>query len=432
MEYGPLINRVVKTLLALLLGTGQEFVFQILAVIIWIRFWGSDLYSEWLMLFLFPNLITRGNAGLFHGATSTLIRQYSQHDYSSAGVTYSSLRIAQFLFLFFVGLVYAAAGFVVAHYVALRTITTVEVGVIAFLFFCQFAGFQIQQATLCLVKADQRAPTAVMWQNGARLTYIFFLLAGAVITGPVFSLLAAVLAQSLVVALTVTVSRAPRSKISAGLNNARPGEVLSLMKKGVEFSLFPFGQTITHSVSVWTLGYFLGAPVGAAFHNLRTISRSLVLIARSVERAVRFELSLLFAQREFLAAAKLSTNAVRNTVVFCGLSVVALVLVGNEIFQVLTDGQLTFDRGAFALLCASSLFYSVSLIFLAVPFSLNRHSRLAAGYAAVSLFSCVLYIPVASLGVAAVATVTMFADLVFFVAVYQTSSRMIKENRPID
>ena len=68
-----IIGRIGRTLSAYYWGALQEIIFQLFSGYIWISTWGVEVYAEWLILFLVPILIERGNAGVFNSVTSSLI-----------------------------------------------------------------------------------------------------------------------------------------------------------------------------------------------------------------------------------------------------------------------------------------------------------------------------------------------------------------------
>jgi O-antigen/teichoic acid export membrane protein len=420
---------VLRTLTALFWGTGQEFAFQILSAILWIRFWGVDLYSEWLLISLFPVLVMRGNTGLYHGATSRLIGEFHERDFVAAGLTYGALHAAQSIFLLAIALLYGLSSWLLDATTALHFFSTIDLAIVAVLFFVQFALFQWQQAVLSLVKADGLAPSAIMWQNHFRLGYVLILLAGAAFAEPVTCLAAAVAVQAVVTAVTAGRFAAVRSKVVAARVGTLHEKTTYLLRKGVQFSLFPFGQTALHTISVWTLGFFFGPPAGAAFHNMRTISRSAVLLSRAGELAVRLELSALFARRAHEEARELTGRAIAYTSAFCGLAMVALVLLGRPVFLFLTDGQLGFAQTTYFILCAGSLIHSVSQIYLAVPFSLNEQDAIATRYLLTMTCALALCLPAAKAGMPYVALIVLGTEVVVLYFARATSLQLLGDRR---
>ena len=418
-------NRILKTLFALFLGIGQEFIFQIMSTILWIRFWGAEFYSEWLMISLLPTLIVRGNTGIFHGATSELIREYKQEHFALASQTYHSLQIAQYVFLAVIGIFYCVALLIIDRFIESRIFSTIDLIIIGALFFIQFGLFQWQQSLLSLARADGKTPSAALWQNHFRSAHIFCFLLGSIFTGPMWCLTATVISQFLVVLLTHRYARPSTDKIKNLESTATRHKVIFLINKGLHFAVFPFGQAALHTVSVWLISFFWGELIGAAYHNMRTISRSLVLFSRAGETAIRLELSELFAHNKIGQAVKLVSRAIILALAICSIIVICLMLAGSPVFTFLTKGELQFSQGTYVILCAGALIYAMSLVYLAVPFSLNKHNLVAKTYFIIVAISLAFAWISSSYGIQWVATVMLLSDIAVLIFARRTALKIL-------
>lgn len=404
-------RRAVKTIAALMLGTGQEALFQLLAAAIWIRAWGAPLYSEWLLLSLLPLMLLRGGAGVYHAAASELIAAAETRDNARARDTYDALRRAQHGFLAAVAGVYVVLTAILVTGGYTRFFSPSDCVVIAALFALQFALFQSQQALLALVKADGRAPVAVMWQNGFRLVFIAVMLTVAAAFGPLAGLAVGVSLQAVHTAacrwrFRDLVARYQAMPASSSTIAAGP-----LFMHGLRFSALGLGQTGLHTAAVYALGA-LGTPLlGAAYHNLRTISRLIVLVARVVEQAARLELSAVFAAGDTERASAMHRHArwIVSAVAIVGAA--AVIAVGEPVFRAMTDAALDFDLTTLTLLTLGAAVYAVSQVDLAVLFSVNAHRALTTQYAGLTLVTLCIMPFGALLGVAAVATIALLQEL---------------------
>ena len=405
-----LINKVSRTISILLLGSGQEVIFQVLSTLVWVGAWGIDVYSEWIILFIFPNLITRGNAGVFHTATTSLIDLHSRKEYEKASGIYLSLKYSHIVLLGIVGVIFALLSGLLLVTGYLKQFSFADVVQISCLLFSQIALFHFQQQYLCLLKAEQRAPEAALWQNCYRLALILPMLALPFVLDAAHCLIVAVAAQLIVVLVTRT-QVAKIENLLPQLDSSDMSTSIKLFVQGVRFSSLPFTQTAMHSVSVWALGYFMGPAIGAAWHNMRTISRGILLVARAVEQALRWEMSGLFSLEKVDQAVDLLRRFLIITSFALTSISLLLVVVGDEIFNFITHGELEFSPVVFVSLCIGALFYSLSQIYLAIPFAINRFEKFVNEYLLISIVALVLVAPVSShslVGLALMLTVTDF------------------------
>ena len=371
-------KRVVRTFTALLFGTGQEFLFQLLSAILWIRFWGKDYYSEWIFLSLMPTLLVRSNTGLFHSATSELIQSYNANQLQVVSQTMRALFWATIAFVSLIAIAWIGSVFWIVVSQQLVVFGTAEIVAAAVLYYLQFCLFEYLQTDLSLMKAVGRFPESVQWQNAYRAVGIIGLLAPAAFFRAIPCLSLAVAGQFVIVMLVIWRCRPLRLNLPT--STYEPWETWRLLRRGMEFSTFPFGQSILHSVSVWAIGWHFGTVTGAAYHNMRTLSRTLLLLARTTEQSVRYELSESIAKQQIDKAVRLQRRLFLTNGGLCLAAFLFLLVIGKTAFNFLVNGELEFDWYIYVALCLGSLASALSLSFLAIPFSINRQGRHAIAY----------------------------------------------------
>ncbi|MEL7536392.1 MAG: hypothetical protein AAFM91_04930 [Pseudomonadota bacterium] len=420
-------RRVAKTVLALFFGTGQEVLFQVLSAVVWIYAWGPDLYAEWLLVSLMPTLLMRGNTGLFHCASSQLITNFAAEDWIAARRSYDTLRHGQQFFLLLIAVIYTSACLVFAGGFNLNSLSSADIAAAMGLFLIQFALFQQQQILLSVTKAAGHAPLAVMWQNLFRAAFIAPMLCGAFFAGPLVCLGMAMACQAVVVATSWQRLGQFRRELPSEVIQPERHEVIALVQRGLGFSAFGFGQTLLHNAAVWALGFVAGPLAGAAFHNMRTIARSVVLMAVALEQATRLELSRLFAGGKADAAERLLSRMLVVTTTAAGITTLVVLLVGEWAFTIMTQNRLVFDAATFACLCGAGFVFAVAFVYLAVSFALNEHSRLSIRYACLVAFTIPLIVFAANNGAFALALAGAGADVVFLALARRQAQGVLRQ-----
>jgi len=419
-------SRIAKTITALFLGTGLEVAFQMVAPLVWIGYWGVAMYSEWLLLSLLPMLLIRGNAGLYHGVTSDLIRLGKQDRRDAASVVYAALAAGQRLLLLAVAVALVATVAGIRAFARPDTLSTAVLFAIAGLFVLQFALYQRQQSLLALAKADGRAALAVMWQNGFRTAFIVAMLGLAPFAGPAGCLALAVTLQTLVVVATQARFRG----LEQGMVRPRCADVRAALpgvfRNGINFSAYPFGQTAIHSVSVWAISLFAGPLAGAAFHNMRSISRCVVLVARAFEHAVRLELAALLAATDREPAQRLLRHSIFLSVLVIGLLGAGVAWVGEPAFALITRDELPFHAEAFYILCVGAAVYALSQVYLTVAFSLNIYGWVTRRYLLLFAAALLVTVPAAGIGIHAVALVSAISEVCVLAIARRDATRQVR------
>lgn len=404
-------QRLKKVFSALLLGSGQEFIFQFLSILIWISEWGIGVYSEWLLLFLVPNLLIRGNAGIFHTSTSEMIRLYSIRDQQAAASAYSGLKSAQRLYAQIMAFFYVAMATTLIFLGGFEYLDAGSLILLSVLLFLQFLFFQHHQECLTVLKAEGLHPVSVHWQNAFRTVFIVAMLALPFALSLELTLLVAVTGQLAVLILTRRFASVYISRLQTVPVTRK--ESWDIFKKGLQFSSFPLFQTLLHTASVWVVGILLNPTVGAAWHLMRTLSRSPAIVTRVAEQGIRWELSELFAKGEFETINRLVDKSLRITILLVSAAMVILLLLGETVFQILSSNELVFEFPVFALLCAGATLFSIAQIYLAIPFSLNFLDQITRQYAVLSIFTLALVIPASYVGLGFLALLLLLSELAF-------------------
>ncbi len=410
--------RLFKTLSALLLGTGQEVLFQLLGALLWIHFWGVQTYSDWLLLSLIPVLTTRGAAGVFHTAASEMIQRVAESDYDRAAVVVSALRQAQRWCLSGAAVLFIVLSALLAVLSVDRQLSDLVVLMITALFIVQFALFQWQQAELNFLKADLQAPVAVLWQTAFRSVFIFAMLALSPIAGPAVCLATGVALQAVVLVMTRRRIRSLKSQYPSA--RASGQESTAVLRAGLQFSAFPLGQAALHNLAVWTLSLLATPLAGAAFHNMRTICRIVVLVARAAEQALRLELSAVYTHGKLDIAKGAIRRMIQMTWALGGVLLVGLWISGPWVFSIITRSALPFEFSTFALLGLSAFVFALAQPYSAALFATNRHGPMANRYLLILVTAGLITIPSALAGGSTVAIVILVADIALLVLARHT------------
>ncbi|MEL7311221.1 MAG: hypothetical protein AAFN07_06920 [Pseudomonadota bacterium] len=408
-------ERIAKTFSLLLLGSGQEVVFQLLGAAIWIQSWGVEVYGEWVMLSLIPMLATRGSSGLFHVAASQMIAAVAGNQRDAAAHTLRVLRRAQTFWLAGIALVLVVISTTLFASNPNPQISFLSVAAITAVFVIQFGLFQWQQADLTMLKAEGQAPRAVLWQTAFRTAFVIAILVCSIWFGPALSLTVAVVAQALVWLLTHIRLGSLRAQYDVHVDSTARVSMPALIRQGLQFSAFPLGQIGLHSIAVWAVGLAASPVAGAAFHNMRTISRMLVLVARAVEQALRLEMSAVIIRDGIDLAKTLCRRAFNITLIIGIVWTAALLWIGPWVFRWITRGELAFDLVVFTLLCLAALCFSLAQPFSAALFAINRHGPLANRYVLLLIAAAVTIVIVAFRGITSVAIGMLAADFALLI-----------------
>jgi O-antigen/teichoic acid export membrane protein len=164
---------------------------------------------------------------------------------------------------------------------------------------------------------------------------------------------------------------------------------------------------------------------------MRTVTRVSLQFTDALKNSFWAELSAAFGRRDLALAKRLHRTAFRLSLIFGGLGVLGLAVVGPRLFRLWTHGRVGFDSTAFHLLLLVVLANGLWNASSAVPLSSNEHGRLTLVYVITS---------VASLGVSAflarywsvsgIVVGMLTVEAVMAVVVLRSSTRLV-EDKPL-
>lgn len=192
-----------------------------------------------------------------------------------------------------------------------------------------------------------------------------------------------------------------------GTANASRLEMSRLLKPSLTSMFFPLGNALNIQGMRIVVGMILGPAAVAIFTAIRTLSRAVIQPVTILTRLIEPELAIAFGAGQHEQLRKIFVKS-SQIVLWSGLSVcVVLWFAGGKVLTVWTDGKVLLQEPLFSLLLLASLANILWGNALMVPYSTNRHNRIAVFYllvnGAAAVILAAILVPVYGLGGAAAA-----------------------------
>jgi O-antigen/teichoic acid export membrane protein len=174
------------------------------------------------------------------------------------------------------------------------------------------------------------------------------------------------------------IRRVPAYKWNIDLASAR--EIISLLKDGRSFLMFPLSQLLLLQGSVVVVSTALGPAATAAYSAYRTICRSMTQLAGAVGHSLWPYFSQAYAVGDKVAVRKAVTTwhqRVQFASLACGLAIVIVLTPGLRIW---THGKVPVDWIAFVLVLSAAFIGSLSNMYYVLCVAVNRFNDLAKTY----------------------------------------------------
>ena len=380
-------DRVLKVGAAELGETSVIMAVRLLSVPLFLHFWSTELYGEWLILYSLLSYFSIGNQGFAQAAANEMTISVSAGDRPQALVTFqSTLWILVVAALVVMG---AAGG--VAWLLPVGRLMHVS----------HIAGPDLRAIVLLLaayVMAGLQAGLAMaayrcegLYHRGlvlAALELLVEFLGTAVALrqgyGPLAVAWVMVASRWAVVVVMTLDFRVRVPWLKAGWRHARWDEFKRLLGPSLSFAAYPVGSTVMDQGVVVGIGVLISPVAVVIFSSLRTLTNLATRLFELVNQAFYPEISMAWGRGDRELVARLHRISCQASL-WLGLgSVGGLALFGPWLFRVWTHGKVPMSLplfwGFLALVLARSLWYTSFV----VPAAINRHQKLTIFYLLIS------------------------------------------------
>jgi len=356
---------------------------QVVSVPVFLHFWGTRLYGEWLILSALPGYLAVSDLGFGSVAANDMTIRVAAGDRAGALAVFQGtwVLVTSLSILLAIVSVGAALALPLRRWLNISSISSHDVRAILVLLslyvLTSLQGTIISAGFRC----EGRFPAGMLLIN------LFRIIEALVATAAVFlharpvhvaALNLGVRTLSILVPAAVMLSVTPW--IRYGVKHATSSSVRGLLRPAFAFMAFPAGNALSIQGMVLAVGIVLGPIAVATFATMRTLTRFVLQVVESIKNSVRPELSAAYGAQDWRLARKLHRHACQASLWLSVLAVAGLFLLGPRIYAIWTHGRVTMDPTTFHLLLlvmlANSFWNTSSVVALAT----NRHQRLAAVY----------------------------------------------------
>lgn len=392
---GSVLKRVFHGLGVNAYGQFVIAVIQLAGVPILLKFWGTERYGEWLILFAIPSYLSMTDLGFSQSAGNDMTARIARNDLSGALRVFQSLSALVYLVVF-IGLVLSA---LVAAFVPIR----------ALFHFSILSSEQIRWilwllSAEVLVKLADGVNHAGFRSNGDYSLHVGIYYTTLLLQQSAVWLVAATGHGPLIAALLFFVIRAVATPSVAALlfhrhRFLRPGvaeanyqELRSLLKPALATASMPLAQAISVQGMALAVGAMLGPLAVVTFTVLRTLSRFALQLVWAVSHSIEPELARAWGTQDTTLLQRLYVHSLRAGFWLALFAAIVLRLLGHGIVRWWTHGRVQMSVPLFDCLLLSAVASVFWYSGLNIVKAANRHLRGAAWYVMMSFVSVALAI----------------------------------------
>jgi O-antigen/teichoic acid export membrane protein len=393
---------------------------QLLSVPIFLHFWGTELYGEWLMLSTIPIYLSLSDVGFSSVAANEMTMQLGRGNerdalkvYQSIWVLVSATSAGAF------ALILAFSAFrPFATLISLHSITEKETSFVIF-FLILYALIGLQSGVLhAAFRATGNYATGTVINNTVRLAEWISTITAIALGGHTVAVaIALAVTKSVATIVQWLVLRRLSPWLNLGFAEANRHAVRKLCRPAFAFMAFPIGSALNIQGMVIVVGILVNPGAVVIFSTYRTLTRLLLQGVGLVNHAIWPEISAAYGAGEFNAMSMLYRKASAVAFWLGLLGVVFIGLCGELILKIWTHSSLQPNHVLLALLLAATflnILWQTSMVLLLAT---NMHQRLSMAFitaAVTAIAASALLIPKMGVNGAGLAILILEIPMLFF------------------
>ena len=371
----------------------SSVVIQLIQVPVFLHFWITPLYGEWMILSSIPSYLSFTNAGFGNVAGNEMTMMVARNDRENALRVFQSCwwLISIICALSILSLSGALYYLPAARLLRITHISEIDTKWIIFYLGVSVLFGQLEQLLQSAYRCIGRYPF------GAFLKTLFSLAAFAstiiaVIVGCGARTTALVFAVANIACTTflcIFISR-DIPWIKFGWSHASFSEIRRLAPAAIAFMGFPLGNALSLSGSLQAVLYALGPVAVVVFSVARTVSRFALQMVQMVNSTFEPEMSIAYGAGNYELIRTLLRRACQLALFVAIVIVLAMLTVGPWFLTHWTSGHVPPNRPLLTILLLVVVFYALWSTSATLMTSTNQHQRLATYYIFGTGLSCVL------------------------------------------
>jgi len=425
-------NRLLKGAGANFLGLLTSIIIQVVSVPVFLKYWGVELYGEWLIISSLAINFTMGDVGLVTIASNEMAMLVANDKRKEAlSIFQSAWILVTIISLVIIGLV-----FVIANFLPLGKWLNIShqnhgdiLSIFMLLSVNTILGFQFGLIGAGL-RCEGHYPLNTVFNVILRFLAFLALLIGVCFGANLLQAAIIFLGVNIIGLISGFIILKKRNPwICYGLNHFNIKHSKHLFLLSIAFMSFPIGYILNIQGFVVLIGIVLGPVAVVIFSTLRTFSRLSYQVISAISATIWPEISLAFGSGKIELAKRIHRSACKVSLWVSCLMVVLLYFSGRWIVYIWTRGRIAFDQDVFNMLLLILIVNSLWNASIVIPLAINKHKRIAFIYIISSVFSLFLaFHLMRAFGLLGAASALLAVDIIMAIFVLKNALVLLKDN----
>jgi O-antigen/teichoic acid export membrane protein len=415
-------------------GKLASTIIQLVQVPVFLHFWSTPLFGEWLILNSVPAYLSFSSIGFGNVAGNEMTMMVARNDREDALRVFQScwwliiLICATTLVLFSGALYFLPA----AHLLKLTHLSEYDIKWIIFYLGLSVLFSQLEQLVQSAYRCIGRYPygtalkTILSFSAFAGMIASVALGHGPLATARVFA--AINIAGTL---LLCTFIRRDIPWIKFGWRHASFAEIRRLAPLALAFMGFPAGNALNLSGTLLAVSYALGPVAVVVFGTARTVSRVALQMVQMINTTFEPEMSIAYGAGNYGLTRTLLRRGCQLALFIAVVIVLVMMTFGPWFLTHWTSGHVPPSRPLLTILLVVVIFYALWSTSATLMLSTNQHQRLASYYVLGTSLTCVAcYFLARAFGLYGAAASLLISEIVMNLYVVPACLRIAHDTLP--
>ncbi len=423
-------KRIIAVLGANIFGQICTILIQFLGVPIFLKFWGKEIYGEWLMIIAIPSylMVTGSGVGFVSGNKLQMLVS-NKREQEAAMVFQSAWTLILFLCLGLLAIttpvIYLAP---INEWLNIKFNPSYEVKA-TLITFCIYMFFSLWTELLTGVyRASNRFARGIFIMNMLRLLEFAGIVAGLYFGATIFVAAIVYLAIRILGVIWMLFECAKLPWFFISFSRASFKEIKSEFKAMVSFLGVPMSQALLIQGMTTIIGIRLGPAAVVVFSVTRTLVNVIKQFASIIYSAILPEFSSSISTGNLKTARSIHRFSFQTTFWFVLVGSTLLYFLSDWIMFIWTGGKVHLENPFFLLMLVVNIPYALSTVSSFVPASINKFSVIAVTSVSNALMCTITtYLLAPYFGLLTVPMTLFVAEIIMFYVVVKQSLRILED-----
>lgn len=383
------LSAVKKNLIANFFGIGVQLFMQIILIPLYLIFWNIETYSDWIILTAISSFFAMSDIGLNSVTINQFVIQHGEGDrkecrsllsnnFLMIGIVFSVVMVGASCYVYFVDISKNLG----LHAVSRQTATFVFLLLILHIFIGMASG--VLDAIYRAVSLNYKG---VYIGNLVRLSEGLIIMTSLILHVSMISMVILYLLPRIFSFVFKFFDTQKHFDYSFNLNDTNGKLLKKVLFPSLTFMSFPLGNALIFQGFSLIVNKYFGANILVLYNTTRTLTSFLTQVLGAILQAVWPEFSIAFGKQDFKRMRELHRKAFVVTTTIALLISIFLLIFGNYIYAIWTQGKVKFDFSlmlAFLIVLIFRNIWSTSSVALMAT---NKHSKMGVYYVFFSILS---------------------------------------------